>query len=132
MHNHDEKTGLAGHKHSVDPTIRKQELLREGEFFRANVAHAKAQIRYGARPDVMFHGMMDHATGALRTRADALLKPTGTSVSALMPYGMAAFNFIRQRRLGKQAGAAAILLGVVGWYVNKRRSEQAQGYTDNE
>ena len=132
MHNHDGTTGIAGHKHSVDPVIRKQELLREGEYFRSGVAHAKAQIRYSARPDVMLHGVMDHATGALRTRADALLKPTGTSVSMLMPYGVTAFNFIRQRRLGKQAGAAAILMAVVGWYINKRRTEQAQGYTGKD
>ncbi|SFB93007.1 hypothetical protein [Massilia yuzhufengensis] len=124
MHNHDEKTGLAGHKHSTDPDARKKELLREGEYFRSGVAHAKAQIRHGARPDVILHGALDHATSALRVRADALLRPTGTNVSALMPYGMAALNFIRQRRMGKQAGAAAILLGVVGWYVHKRRAQQ--------
>ncbi|GAB3384081.1 hypothetical protein [Massilia agri] len=124
MHNEDGTTGLAGHKHSVDPVIRKQELLREGEYFRQSVAQAKAEIRYGARPDVILHGALDHATLALRTRADALLRPTGISVATLAPYGMTAFNFIRQRRLGKQAGVAAILLGVVGWYVHKRRSQQ--------
>ncbi|WP_288381582.1 hypothetical protein [uncultured Massilia sp.] len=125
MHNQDGTTGLAGHKHSIDPTIRKQELLREGQYFRHNVAQAKEEIRYGVRPDVILHGALDHATLALRTRADALLRPTGISVATLAPYGMTAFNFIRQRRLGKQAGAAAILLGVVGWYVHKRRSAQA-------
>jgi hypothetical protein len=98
MHNQDGTTGLAGHKHSTDPAIRKQELLREGEYFRSGVAYAKAQVRHSARPDVMLHGAIDHATWALRTRADALLRPTGTSVSALAPYGMAVFNFIRQRR----------------------------------
>jgi hypothetical protein len=124
MHNQDGTTGLAGHKHSADPVARKQELLREGEFFRSGVAHARAQISYGARPEVMLHGVIDQATWALRARADALLKPTGTSVSVLMPYGLALFNFIRQRRLGKQAGAAAILLGVSAWYMNKRRAER--------
>jgi len=124
MHNQDGTTGLAGHKHSADPVQRKQELLREGEFFRSGVAHARAQIRHGARPEVMLHGVIDHATWALRARADAMLKPTGTSISVLMPYGLALFNFIRQRRLGKQAGAAAILLGVSAWYMNKRRAQQ--------
>jgi len=124
MHNQDGSTGLAGHKHSADPAVRKQELLREGEFFRSGVAHARAQIRYGARPEVMLHGVIDQATWALRARADALLKPTGTSVSVLMPYGLALLNFVRQRRLGKQAGAAAILLGVSAWYMNKRRAER--------
>lgn len=124
MHNQNGTTGLAGHKHSLDPVARKQELLREGEFFRSNVAHARAQIRHAARPEVMLHSTIDHATWALRARADALLKPTGTSVSVLMPYGLALFNFIRQRKLGKPAGAAAILLGVAGWYMNKRRVQQ--------
>lgn len=124
MHNHDGTTGLAGHKHSLDPVARKQELLREGEFFRSSVVHARAQIRHAARPEVMLHGVIDQATWALRARADAMLKPTGTSVSVLMPYGLALFNFIRQRNLGKPAGAAAILLGVAGWYMNKRRVQQ--------
>jgi hypothetical protein len=124
MHNQDGTTGLAGHKHSTDPVLRKQELLREGEFFRSSVAHARAQIRHASRPEVMLHGAIDHATWALRARADALLKPTGTSVSVLMPYGLAVLNFIRQRNLGKPAGAAAILLGVAGWYLNKRRVQQ--------
>ena len=124
MHNQDGTTGMAGHKHSLDPAVRKQELLREGEFFRSSVVHARAQVRHAARPEVMLHGVMDHATWVLRARADAMLKPTGTSVSVLMPYGLAVFNFIRQRKMGKPVGAAAILLGVAGWYLNKRRVQQ--------
>jgi hypothetical protein len=124
MHNQAGTTGLAGHKHSIDPVLRKQELLREGEFFRSGVAHARAQIRQAVRPEVMLHGVIDQATWALRARADALLKPTGTSVSVLMPYGLALFNFVRQRKLGKPVGAAAILLGVAGWYINKRRVQR--------
>ena len=124
MHNQDGTTGMAGHKHSLDPAVRKQELLREGEFFRSSVVHVRAQVRHAARPEVMLHGVMDHATWVLRARADAMLKPTGTSVSVLMPYGLAVFNFIRQRKMGKPVGAAAILLGVAGWYLNKRRVQQ--------
>jgi hypothetical protein len=124
-HNHkDEPAGLAGHKHSRDPAVRKAELLREGEFYRAGVAYAKAQVKHGARPEVMLHSALDHATWALRARADALLKPTGTSVSVLMPYALTAFNFVRQRRMGKQALAGAVLMGVAGWYMKKRRAQQ--------
>ena len=121
-HHNDEPTGLAGHKHSRDPAQRKAELLREGEFYRAGVAYARAQVKHGARPEVMLHSVFDHATWALRTRADALLKPTGTSVSVIAPYALAAFNFVRQRRMGKQALAGAVLLGVAGWFMNKRRA----------
>ena len=123
-HHNDEPTGLAGHKHSRDPATRKAELLREGEFYRAGVAYARAQVKHGARPEVMLHSVFDHATWALRARADALLKPTGTSISVLMPYGLAAFNFVRQRRMGKQAVAGAVLAGVVGWYMKRKRAQQ--------
>lgn len=123
-HHHDEPTGLAGHKHSRDPALRKAELLREGEFYRAGVAYARAQVKHGARPEVMLHSVFDHATWALRARADALLKPTGTSVSVIAPYALAAFNFVRQRRMGKQALAGAVLLGVAGWFMNKRRASR--------
>ncbi|MFC5511328.1 hypothetical protein ACFPOU_09345 [Massilia jejuensis] len=124
-HHKDELTGLAGHKHSRDPVMRKAELLREGEFYRAGVSYAKAQVKHGARPEVMLHSALDHATWALRARADALLKPTGTSISVLMPYALTAFNFVRQRRLGKPAVAGAILMGVAGWYMKKRRAQRA-------
>ena len=98
-HDHkDEPTGLAGHKHSRDPATRKAELLREGEFYRAGVTYAKAQVKHGARPEVMLHSALDHATWALRARADALLKPTGTSISVLM--------------------------GVAGWFMKKRRAQR--------
>jgi hypothetical protein len=122
----DEPTGLAGHKHSADPVKRKAELLREGEFYRAGISYAKAQVKHGARPEVMLHSALDHATWALRARADALLKPTGTSISVLMPYALTAFNFVRQRRMGKQALAGAVLMGVAGWYMKKRRAAQQE------
>jgi hypothetical protein len=123
-HNKDEPTGLAGHKHSADPVKRKAELLREGEFYRAGVTYAKAQVKHGARPEVMLHSALDHATWALRARADALLKPTGTSISVIAPYALTAFNFVRQRRMGKQALAGAVLAGVASWYMKKRRAQQ--------
>jgi len=125
MHKHDETTGLAGHQHSLDPATRKKELLREGEFFRAGVAHAKACIQHSIKPEVMMRTAIDHTTVALRTRADALLKPTGANVAMLMPYAMSALNFVRQRRLAKPVAGAAVALGAVGWYFNRKRSRKA-------
>ncbi len=125
MHKHDETTGLAGHQHSLDPAARKKELLREGEFFRAGVAHAKAGIQHSIKPEVMMRTAIDHTTVALRTRADALLKPTGANVAMLMPYAMSALNFVRQRRLAKPVAGAAVALGAVGWYFNRKRSRKA-------
>ena len=126
-HNHmDEPTGLAGHKHSRDPATRKAELLREGEFYRAGVTYAKAQVKHGARPEVMLHSALDHATWAMRARADALLKPTGTSVSVLLPYAMGVFNFVRQRRMGKQVVAGTALMAVVGWFMKRKRAQRGE------
>jgi len=125
MHKHDETTGLAGHQHSLDPAARKKELLREGEFFRAGVAHAKAGIQHSIKPEVMMRTAIDHTTVALRTRADALLKPTGANVAMLMPYAISALNFVRQRRLAKPVAGAAVALGAVGWYFNRKRSRKA-------
>jgi 3-dehydroquinate dehydratase len=73
----------------------------------------------------MLRSAFDHTTVALRTRADALLKPTGTNVSMLLPYAMTAVNFVRQRRMGKQAAGAAVGVGILGWYLNRRRTRKA-------
>jgi hypothetical protein len=103
---------------------RKRALLRDGEFYRAGVAHARAQIKHDARPEVMFHTALDHATWVLRTRADALLKPTGTSISVLAPYALTVLGFIRKRRLGKPALGIAALLGAGAWYLQRKRANQ--------
>lgn len=103
---------------------RKRALLRDGEFYRAGVVHARAQITHAARPEVMLHTVIDHATWALRARADALLKPTGTSISALAPYALTVIGFIRKRRLGKPALGLAALAGIAGWYLQRKRAQQ--------
>jgi hypothetical protein len=103
---------------------RKRALLRDAEFYRSGVVHARAQIRHAAQPEVMLHTVIDHATWALRSRADALLKPTGTSVSVLAPYALTVLGFIRKRKLGKPALGVAALLGAIGWYVQRKRAQQ--------
>jgi hypothetical protein len=103
---------------------KKRALLRDAEFYRAGVAHARAQVKHAARPEVMFHTVIDHATWALRARADTLLKPTGASVSALAPYALTVLGFIRKRRLGKPALGIAALVGVAAWYVQRKRAQQ--------
>ena len=107
---------------------RKRALLREGEFYRAGVAHARAQIKHDARPEVMFHSVLDHATWVLRTRADALLRPTGTSISVLAPYALTVLGFIRKRNLGKPAMGIAALLGAGAWYLQRKRAQQEVTY----
>ncbi len=106
------------------PAERKEELMRDGEFFRAGVAHAKAQIRHGARPEVLFHSAVDHATYAVRSRVDSLLHPTGVSMSSIAPYALTAIKFIRHRKLGKPALAIGALVAVAGWYWRHRQAQR--------
>jgi hypothetical protein len=115
------------HTSSDDTSARKHALMRDGEYYRSGLVHAKAQIRHGARPEVLFHSVVDHATWALRTRADALLKPTGANLSVLAPYALTVLGFIRKRRLGKPVLALATLLGVGAWYLQRKRA-QAMAY----
>jgi hypothetical protein len=116
-------------KHSHDDNkARKAMLLRDGEYYRTGMAHAKAQIKHGARPEVLFHSAVDHATWALRARADALLKPTGTNVSVLAPYALTVLGFIRKRRLGKPALGLAALLGAAMWYLQRKRAQEQLAY----
>jgi hypothetical protein len=108
-----------------DAAERKAELVRQGEFYRVGVVHAKAQVGYEARPDVLFHTAVDHASMAIRSRVDGLLHPTGASVASVMPWALAAFKFLRGRRMGKVALGAAVVLGGVGIYLQQRRAKQA-------
>jgi hypothetical protein len=124
MERHETPTGdKLGHD------ARKQELLREGAFYRSGVALAKAQLKHAARPEVLFHSAVDHATFALRSRADALLRPTGVNVATLAPYALSILSFIRSRKLGKPAMGVGLVLGALGWYVQHKRTQQQQQLT---
>jgi hypothetical protein len=106
---------------------RKAQLLRQAEFYRVGVVHAKAQLKQAARPDVLVHSAIDHATWAVRRRIDGLLQPTGTSVASLMPYLMAAVGFIRRRKTGAASLGVSLALAAIGLLVKRRQARQA-GY----
>jgi hypothetical protein len=108
-----------------DAAERKAQLIRKGEFYRVGVVHAKAQVKHAARPEVMFHSAIDHATWALRSRVDSLLTPSGASVSTLLPYALTIFKFIRGRRMGKKSLAVGLVLAGAGFYLQQRRARQA-------
>ena len=104
---------------------RKAKLLRQAEFYRVGIVHAKAGIRQGARPEALFHSALDHATWALRTRVDNLLRPTGINVATVMPYALSIFNFLRRRHLLKPALGVAAAVGGVAYYLQQRRAKVA-------
>ena len=101
---------------------RKARLLRQGDFYRAGIVQSKAHIKQGARPENIFHTVVDHATFALRSRVDGLLRPTGISIGTIMPYAMSALSFINRRRLHKPALGVALLGAVAAWYVQRQRA----------
>jgi hypothetical protein len=105
---------------------RKAELMREGELYRARMLQYKAQVKHDARPEVMFHSAIDHATWALRARVDGLLRPTGVNVSSLAPYALTVVSFLRRRGLVKPALGIAAVLGGVALYVQHKRTQQLE------
>ncbi|CUI04114.1 hypothetical protein [Massilia antarctica] len=120
-----EKTPGKGGAKAESLSERKARLLRQGDFYRVGIAHARAQIKHDSRPDVLFHSALDHATWAVRSRIDSVLHPTGISVASIMPYAATIIGFITRRRLVKPAiGVAALAAGVV-WYLQRRRTGEA-------
>lgn len=104
---------------------RKARLLRQGDFYRAGIVQAKANIKHGAKPETIFHNALDHATFALRSRVDGLLRPTGINVGSVMPYAMSVISFINRRRLHKPAIGVAVLMAGAAWYAQRQRSRLA-------
>jgi len=115
--------GLEGPKDKDDALAeRKARLLRQGEFYRVGIVHAKANIKQGARPDALFHNALDHATWAIRSRVDGILRPTGINVSTIMPYAVSILGFLSRRRLVKPAlGVLAVAAGAF-YYLQHRRT----------
>jgi len=108
-------------KHS-DLNERKAKLLRQGEFYRVGIVHAKAQVRQGMRPDQLFHSALEHATWAIRSRIDGLLEPRGMNVSSVMPYAIGIIGFLTRRRLLKPALGVGAALAALAWYLQRRRA----------
>lgn len=104
---------------------RKQRLLRQAEFYRVGIVHSRAGIRQATRPEALFHSALDHATWAVRTRVDALLRPTGIQVASVMPYALTVFGFLRRRGLIKPALGIAAVLGGAAYYLQHRRAKAA-------
>ena len=102
---------------------RKAQLIRLGEYHRAGVLHAKTHIVQGMKPETIFHNAMEHATHAIRGRVDGLLRPTGASVSQIMPYVMPALGYLRRSRFAKPLLGVGVLAAVAGWYWNHRRQQ---------
>ncbi len=104
---------------------RKARLKRQADFYRVGIVHAKAGIKQGARPEALFHNALDHASWAVRTRVDNLLRPTGINVASIMPYAVSILGFITRRRLVKPALGALAAAAGLAYYVQQRRNKAA-------
>lgn len=104
---------------------RKERLLRQAEFYRVGIVHARAGIKQGARPEALFHSALDHATWAIRNRVDGLLRPTGINVATIMPFAVSLLGFITRRRLVKPALGVLAAAAGVAFYVQQRRAKAA-------
>ena len=104
-----------------DISVRKARLKRQGDFYRVGIVHAKASIKQGARPEALFHSAVDHASWAIRSRVDSILRPTGLNVATVMPYAVTVLGFLRARGLVKPAIGILTALAGVGIYFQQRR-----------
>lgn len=121
---HDVHVSHHGDNHELPLAERKSRLLRQAEFHRTNIVNAKTAIKQGARPEAIFHNALDHATFALRTRVDSVLRPTGVNVQTLAPYALSLLSFLRQRRLLKPAAGVLAVGAGVALYIKHRRNQQ--------
>ena len=111
----------AGKAESLE--TRKTRLKRQADFYRVGIVHSKAGIKQGARPDALFHNALDHASWAVRSRVDSILRPTGINVATIMPYAVSVFGFITRRRLVKPALGVLAAAAGVAYYVQRRRAK---------
>ena len=116
----------AGTDDKDELAARKAALLRQGEYYRVGIVHAKASVKQGVRPEAIFHRAMDHASVALRSRVDGLLHPGGgASVGSLMPFAISIVGFLARRRLVKPALGVVAVAAALGWYLQRRSQRQA-------
>lgn len=102
---------------------RKAKLLRQGEFYRVGIVHAKAQLKQAMRPEQLFHSALDHASWAVRSRIDALLRPGGMNASSVMPYAISVIGFLTRRRLLKPVLGVGVVVAALAWYLQRRRGQ---------
>ncbi|MBC7686021.1 MAG: hypothetical protein H7176_12430 [Bdellovibrionales bacterium] len=101
---------------------RKTQLKRQADFYRVGIVHSKASIKQSARPEALFHRAIDHASWAIRSRIDSVLRPTGINVASVMPYAVSLLGLLRKRKLMKPALGVLAAAAGVAVYVWQRRT----------
>ena len=104
---------------------RKTQLKRQANFYRVGIVHAKANIKHSSRPEALFHSALDHASWAIRSRVDSLLRPTGINVGTFMPYAISILGVLRKRHMMKPALGVLAAAAGVAVYLRQRRAKTA-------
>jgi len=105
--------------------VQKERLIREGEYYRVGVIHAKAQVAQALRPEAILHEAVDQAIGMAQARFGSLLQPGGLSglkLSSLLPYALTLGSYIARKRLFKPALAVGAVVAVgAAWLIRRKR-----------
>ena len=101
---------------------RMTQLKRQADFYRVGIVHSKANIKQSARPEALFHRAIDHASWAIRSRVDRVLRPTGINVASVMPYAVSLLGLLRRRKLMKPALGVLAAAAAVAVYLRQRRA----------
>ncbi len=104
----------------------KQRLIKEGEYYRVGVVHAKALVAQALHPEALLHGAVDQAIGMAQARFGALLQPGGLSglhLKTVLPYMLTVGSYIARKRLVKPALAVGVLVAVgAAWLMRRKRT----------
>jgi hypothetical protein len=110
---------------AVEPAskaARKAQLLRDGEFYRVGIVHAKQRVMHSLSPNAIMHHAFEHAVGFATHRIDSVLAPTGVRLQALVPYAVTALSlFARKKLLKPVLGIALVALAVGALLARYRR-----------
>ena len=116
----------------ADLKASKDRLIREGEIYRMGVLTAKHNVAQALHPEVLLHGAVDMAVGAVQGRLAGLIGGTAAAAGAggllanyktIMPIAMSIGSFISRRKLVKPAlVVGAVLAGVGTWLYRRKQS----------
>jgi hypothetical protein len=96
---------------------RKARLLREGEYYRVGIVHAKAYVHQGMRPESLMRG----AASLVLAPVEGLLGPLGLSLPSLLPFAASGAAFLRRRKLLKPALGIGLIASLAATYLLRRR-----------
>ncbi len=103
----------------------KQRLIKEGEYYRVGVVHAKALVAQALHPEALLHGAVDQAIGMAQARFGALLQPGGLSglhLKSVLPYLLTVGSYLARKRLVKPALAVGVVVAMgAAWLMRRKR-----------